>query len=143
MNHYDHTETGWVIIWTVLAAAALGAAAGGLAGSPVAYIVPAVLLVVLVNFYKLRVTVDGESVRLYMGMGLIRRTVRLADVASAGGVRGTLLWGWGIHYVGGGWIYNVSSMDNVELKFRSGGRLLIGTDDQAGLLAAITPRLAG
>lgn len=107
-------------------------------GREALWLAAGILAASLVFFYNLTVTVDQASLRLRFGIGLVRRTVQLADIASAGAGRSGRLSGWGIHYVGGGWLYNVNSRELVELRLRSGGRLLIGTDDQAGLLAALS-----
>lgn len=42
--------------------------------------------------------------------------------------------------VAGGWLYNVSGRHAVELNHVGGGRTLVGTDDPAGLLAAVRAR---
>lgn len=146
MTDYEHTETGWVIIVVMGAAMAGIYAAFTLGAMPMAggaqALLQSVLLAALLNFYRQRVTVDGQAVRLSMGLGLIRRTVPLSEVASAAPFKASWGYGWGIHYVGNGWIFNVSSLDCVELRFKNGGRLLIGTDDQLALHAAIAGRLA-
>lgn len=146
MNDYEHTETGWVIIASmgaamagIYAAFASGAMPGG-AGAQA--LLQFVLLAALLNFYRQKVTVDGHAVRLRLGLGLIRRTVPLTEIAGAAPLRAPWLYGWGIHYVGDGWIFNVSSLDCVELRLKNGRRLLIGTDDQPALHAAIAGRLA-
>jgi hypothetical protein len=146
MTDYEHTETGWVIIVVmgatmagIYAAFTFGAMPGG---GGVQALMQSLLLLSLLNFYRQRVTVDGQAVRLSMGLGLIRRRVPLAEIASAAPFKAPWLYGWGIHYVGDGWIFNVSSLDCVELRFKNGRRLLVGTDDQLALHAAIAGRLA-
>ena len=119
-----------VLALTALIAPPCGGASGLWLGA-------GVLAVSLPLFYNLTVTVDQGSLTLRFGAGLIRRTVPLSDIVSVGAAKSGRLCGWGIHYAGGGWLYNVNSRELVELRLRSGGRLLIGTDDQAGLLAAL------
>jgi hypothetical protein len=145
MKHYEHAETGWVIIVSLSAAFAFSLAAGALVKADpeqtIALVVTAVLLLALVNFYKLDVYVDEEFAGFSMGIGLIRKKFRLADIGSAEITRTSWISGWGIHYVGGGWLFNVNSLDAVALKLKNGRRCLIGTDDPQALQAAITMRL--
>lgn len=145
MNHYEHTETGWVIIVSLSAASAVSLAAGALVKAVseqvVTLAVPAILLLVLVNFYKLDVYVDEEFVGFSMGIGLIRKKFRLSEISSAEITRTSWISGWGIHHVSGGWLYNVNSFDAVELKLKNGRRCLIGTDDPQALQAAVAGRL--
>lgn len=145
MRQYEHTETGWVIIGSLLASLAgllaAGALAPALAGNPALAAAAVVLLLALANFYKLTIYVDEEFLGLSMGIGLIRKKFRLGEISSVSELRSSWFSGWGIHYVGGGWLYNVNSLRAVEFKFRDGKRCLLGTDDPQGLAAAVSGRL--
>jgi len=44
-------------------------------------------------------------------------------------VRNQWWWGWGIRLIPGGWLYNVSGLDAVELKMKNGRIFRIGTDE--------------
>lgn len=141
MSRYEHTETGWVIIailggFTVLTAlAAVVAPACG--PNYVLYGVPFVLLAGLLGFFKLTVTVDEAAVRLRLGIGLVRVSVPLADIAAAEIMDGSWYHGWGMRFIGDGWLYRVNSLKTVEFKLKNGRRCCIGTNDPAGLLAAV------
>ena len=52
-------------------------------------------------------------------------------------MQNTWYHGWGIHWVGSGWVYNVSGWEAVEIVMRNGRRHRIGTDDPNGLAQAI------
>ena len=39
------------------------------------------------------------------------------------------IYGWGIRWIPGGWLWNVSGLDGVELALVSGRRFRIGTDE--------------
>lgn len=141
MNRYEHTETGWVIIvilgsFTVLTALA-AVLTPSCEPSYVPYAVPLILFASLLVFFKMTVTVDEAAVRLRLGIGLVRVNILLADIASAEAVRGRWYHGWGIRFLGDGWLYSVNSLDAVELKLKNGRRCRIGTNDPAGLLAAV------
>ena len=69
--------------------------------------------------------------------------VRYADVETVEPARSNFLDGWGIHgFPGRGTIWNVHGFDCVELRLKSGRRLRLGTDDQAGLLEHLRSRIA-
>lgn len=140
---YRHTQFGTVIVLSLLFAVAGTISLSFLEGVPDwTRWIGVLIAVALVLFFDLTAEIDETSVRLRFGIGLIRRSVPLAAVASCRAVRNTVLMGWGIHYIGRGWLYNVSGMEAVEIQLKDGTRLRIGTDDPEGLLAAIRDRLA-
>ena len=47
------------------------------------------------------------------------------------------LSGWGVHFVGDGWLYNVFGLDAVRISMKSGKIIYIGTDEPQVLAAAI------
>lgn len=134
---YRHTQVGWVILISMAAALALivatlaiGApAAGGIAG--------AVVGISMLVFGWLSVEVDGEELRARFGVGLVTKRIPLSDVRTFSMVRNPWYWGWGIRIYPGGWLYNVSGFDAVELVLKDGRRYRIGTDDPAGLERAV------
>ena len=85
-------------------------------------------------------TSDGLEVRF--GIGPIRKRFRWAEIGEARPVRNSWLNGWGIRWIGSGWMYNVSGLDAVELSLVNGKRFRIGTDDPDGLSAFIAEQLA-
>ena len=101
-----------------------------------------VILGVLALFHNLTVRVDGEALRAIYGVGLIRKTVLLAELESCEPVNNSWWMGWGIRKIPGGWMYNVSGMKAVELKLKKGGLLRIGTDEPEVLAGVIKDRIA-
>jgi len=93
------------------------------------------------QFVSLTVSVEPDSVFLSFGPGLIKKRFQLSEVESVAAVRNSWLHGWGIHYIGKGWLYNVAGLEAVELRFRNGKIARIGTDEPAALEAAIRSRL--
>jgi hypothetical protein len=136
VTRYEHTQIGHVIIWSLLAVVLI--ANGGLIGhqaSPA--IVSIILLVCLVLFYRLKITIEGETLSALFGAGIIRKTVQLVDIVGCEPIRIRWWYGWGIHLTPCGWLYNVSGFDAVLIKLRGGKTLALGTDDLHGLIAAI------
>ena len=103
---------------------------------------PTVLLLVLLLFHQLTVSVDENQVRVSFGIGLIHKSFFVDDIERASAVRTHWYNGWGIRMIRGGWLYNISGYDAVQLNMRNGKVVQIGTDEQALLLEAIEKAMA-
>jgi hypothetical protein len=88
-------------------------------------------------FRSLTVEVDDNKVSFWFADGFIKKTFRLDDIDSVKKVRTTPLQGWGAHWIGGGWLYNVYGLDAVELQLKNGNRVWIGTDEPESLISAL------
>ena len=106
MTRYEHTQIGHAIIWSLLAIILI--ANSGLMrssthrGPPV--IVSIILLVCLVLFYKLRITIEGETLCASFGIGVIRKRVGLAEIVGCEPIRIRWWHGWGVHVTPYGWL---------------------------------------
>lgn len=143
---YAHTQPGAVIRISMgigaLVAAGFSAhhrlimdAPWRLAAGPL--LVAAVLALAAYAMGSLTVQVDTDTLRLWFGPGWIRKTIPLRDIVHVQPARNTWRHGWGIHCMRNGWVYNVSGFDAVELQLKGGRLVRIGTDDPAGLEAAL------
>ena len=94
------------------------------------------------TYATLTVEVDGQRIQARFGIGLIRKTIPLADIARCEVVRTPTWWGWGLHWTPSGWLYNVSGRDAVRLELKSQRPVMIGSDEAERLKAAIDARLA-
>lgn len=157
---YEHTQKGnpwfyWGIplLGLVLASAAVFIAAKAAAektntnyvdtllqGKIVLIVVP-VLIWAGIFLSHLTVWIDSEYVRLRFGAGTWWKKFRLDTIQSAAPVRNDWFMGWGIHYVGNGWLYNIAGMEAVEITFKNGKKARIGTDEPEKLAAAIQAAL--
>lgn len=90
---------------------------------------------------SLTVWIDDRAVRIRFGFGMWKKTFVLDQIQSAAAVRNHWIDGWGIHYFGNGWLYNIAGMDAVELTFKDGKKARIGTDEPDKLAAAIQAAL--
>ena len=88
-------------------------------------------------FFNLTITVDDREVRAVFGVGLVRKTARLEDIAAAEVVRNRWWYGWGVKYTVKGWLYSVSGLDAVEVRLKNGKRFRLGTDEPEVLCAVI------
>ncbi|MGE0367624.1 MAG: hypothetical protein AB7P53_01625 [Candidatus Dadabacteria bacterium] len=110
--------------------------------NPFLLIILAALAVSLLLFSILTVEVDGEEVSVRFGVGLIRKRFPLSEIESHSAVRNPWYYGWGLRRTPIGWLYNVSGLEAVEITMKDGRKVRIGTDDPAGLDAAIGAALS-
>ena len=142
MNTYRHTQFGTVNVVIVIAILPLVFLPAWLAGAAlIAWLILILLLGILVLFYNLTVSIDDTHLRIRFGIGLIRKRFPLDQIDSCRPVRNSWLYGWGIRLTHRGWLYNVSGLEAVELKMKSGKTCRIGTDEPRVLAAALQERL--
>jgi hypothetical protein len=137
VTRYEHTQIGHVIICSLLAIILIVSGFAGLSHREIPLVVSIILLVCLVLFYKLRITIEDETLCASFGPGIIRKRVRLAEIVGCEPIRIRWWYGWGIHLTPFGWLYNVSGLDAVAITLRAGRKFALGTDDPHGLLAAL------
>jgi hypothetical protein len=138
VSEYEHTQIGYFLIWALLISAAVTLVLGAL--NPVhwiSFVITVVLLLTIAGFYKLTIKIDTERLRVTLGMGLIRKEVRVADIIGCEPIGIRWWYGWGIHFTPYGLLYNVSGWEAVAIRLRNGRRFSLGTDDPQGLVAAI------
>ena len=144
MNTYHHTQFGTVSFVITIAILPLVFLPAWLAGAAtVAWLILILLLGVLMLFYNLSVEIDDAHLRIRFGIGLIRKRFPLDQIDSCRPVRNSWLYGWGIRLTPQGWLYNVSGLEAVELKMKSGKTCRIGTDEPKILVAALQEALNG
>jgi len=136
---YRHTQVGWVML---VAAAALVALAWGALPpeAAVAARIPLLLIAALLLFVfgTLTVEVTEDAIRLWFGVGLVRKRIPLRELRNWREFRNPWYTGWGIRLGPGGVCWNVSGFDAVQLELGDGKRFRIGTDEPTELVAAIT-----
>ncbi|MQK65865.1 hypothetical protein EIZ87_24680 [Escherichia coli] len=139
---YRHTQIGYLMIG-VLAAGVVGLSASIVFGNgPKALAgVITVLGLCLLLFPTLTVVVQGDRLRCFFGLGLIRREISLAEILAVAVVRNPWSYGWGLRLIPGGWLWNVSGFDAVELRLQNGKLFRIGTDEPEALHAALANAL--
>jgi hypothetical protein len=95
------------------------------------------LILVGALFSTLTIAIEDGMLRASFGPGLIKKQVRLADIASVRPIPVRWWYGWGIHVTPHGWLYNVSGWKAVEITLRNGDRFCLGTDQPGRLQEAI------
>jgi hypothetical protein len=95
------------------------------------------MILCLLAFATLTVQVSDQAITLRFGIGLIRKSFLLKEVQAYRAVRNPWYYAWGIHAIPGGWIFNVSGWEAIELEMKNGKKYRIGTDDVQGLANAV------
>ena len=142
MNTYKHTQIGYLLI-TALGAGILMAGYLIMVTSfnPVAFAAMVFLLICLGIFATLTVEVNDQMLKIQFGFGVIHKVFALKEIESYRPVKNPWYYGWGIRFIGSGWLYNVSGTDAVELVMKNGKKVRVGTDDAEGPLQAVSVHL--
>ena len=100
-------------------------------------LVPIVAIALAIIFHSLTVEISDRELRWHFGPGLWSYSLALDEISSVTIVRNHWWNGFGIRMAPGFRLYNVSGLDAVELRLKSGDVRRIGTDDPQRLAAAI------
>ena len=146
---YRHTQVGWKLMAGT--AVLLGLAVGlTLSLSPATraaapwliYGLFAIIALTVALFAALTVEVDATEIRVKFGVGLVGKTIAVADVVRCERLRTRIWWGWGLHWTPSGWLYNVGGRDAVRVILVHERPVIIGSDEAERLKAAIDARIA-
>lgn len=142
MKRYQHTQIGYLTVISLGLAVLLIISLTMTNGfNWVAFGVLIILAVCLGMFATLTVKINGETLEVRFGPGVIHRTFRLRDIEGYRVVKNPWYYGWGIRLIPGGWLYNVSGFWAVELQMKNSKRYRIGTDDAEGLAKSLEAAL--
>ena len=148
MHHYENTQPGtfirvmtgsWVVFFGVLAVVmlALGQKEAAILLGVVTVGLALILGIVLALCHSLTVRVSRSEIALSFGVGLIRKQFLIGDISSASMVQNRWYNGFGIRKIRGGWLYNVSGFDAIEIQLKNERKYRIGTNQPKELLAAV------
>jgi len=101
-------------------------------------------VICLLTFFKLTIIIDDTHLTFSMGIGLVRKSYPLSDIAGCKPVTNSVLSGVGIHLTNTGWLYNVSGRYAIELAFKSSGKKVrIGTDKPDEISNVVNKQING
>ena len=154
MHHYENTQPGtfirvmtgsWVVFFGVLAVVmlALGQKEAAIGLGVVTVMLAVINGIVFALFHSLTVRVSRSEIALSFGVGLIRKQFPIGDISRVSIVQNRWYNGFGIRKIRGGWLYNVSGFDAVEIQLKNERKYRIGTNQPKELLAAVESALAG
>ena len=137
---YKHTQKAGMPFYGVLAVG-IGALimAFTTGGPPIGIIVLVVILLLwaVLLMSSLTVRIDDQSLRVRFGPGVFFKKFPISEIAGIGPKYTTYIWGWGIRWYFGGWLYNIAGFKSVEVIFRNGKKVRIGTDEPKQLAEVI------
>jgi hypothetical protein len=145
---YRHRQIGWKLLLATAVAIAFAvwltaavSPATRAAAPALVYGLFAVLALAALLFATLTVEVDDAQIRVSFGVGLVRKTIALADVLRCEPIAVRAWWGWGVHWTPSGWLYNVGGRTAIRVLLARERAVIIGSDDAGGLKAAIDARI--
>jgi len=103
----------------------------------VAIVTVALFLLTLALFYALTVQISDGKLKFYFGMGLISKTYSLNEIKSTKEVKDPWYYLWGIKSIPGGWLYAIAPGDALEIVFKNGKIVHLGTNQSKELKKAI------
>lgn len=141
---YEHTQVGYLAIALlsgVIVILAVLMALGGM--NWVGLIVATGDGVCIPLFGSLKVEIGDEDLVIGFGIGVISKRLKLSEIEGCRTVKTPWYYGWGIRITPNGWLYNVSSLDAVEVRMRTAAVYRIGTDRPKQLASAIRMSVSG
>lgn len=107
--------------------------------------VPTLLLVMLfvvvcLLFYKLIVEVDGRTLRLIYGIGLIRIKYKIDELERVEIIKTPWYYGLGIRITPKGMLYNIQGLKAVRIKYLRDGKresVMVGSAEPEELMEAL------
>lgn len=145
---YEHTQQGWIhvpmeivgialllvvwvpdIPWNVMLSLTIGAGA---------------LVLLSLMFRNLTIKDEGDHLLARFGAwNVFYKRIPFDRIQAADVGRTAIIDGLGYHWIPfRGWTLNIAGRDCVQLRMLSGSTIRLGTDDPAGLLAAINRRIS-
>jgi hypothetical protein len=135
---YRHTQFGWVTLAAVVPGLAVALVLVPLAHAPLPIAaVLALVALMAAAFSTLTVEVDAQVLRVCFTGGLIRRTIPLGEIRGCRAVKNPWYYGWGIHRIPRGSIWNAAGFDAIELVLDGDRVLRVGTDEPEVLSRAL------
>lgn len=134
MSVYLHTQPGTVLRWTmgiILMASLISAFVLGKKDIKVVlFFVSPLMLGILTLFWSLTIEVTKTHLTHAFNFNFWKRSYKLSEIQNV--TKGNSAWynGYGIRYVGSGWLYNVSGTDIIIVEFKDSSHIWLGTDDQ-------------
>lgn len=134
MPLYFHTQTGTILKWVFGIILLVSIASALISGKKdiriILLFVAPLLLGVLSVFWSMTIEVTNTHLTHSFNFDFWNRSYPLSSIKSVSKGQSSWYNGYGIHYVGSGWLYNVSGTDIIIVDFKDGTQIWLGTDDQ-------------
>lgn len=137
---YKHTQTVPIVL--VLAVTTmLGTLSFIRQGLPGLAIVALLAVLYWFSFSRMTIKVSTQSLEYCFGNHFFRKTIKLEELADYQVTRNHPFQGWGIRFIGSGWLYNIYGLSAVELRLKDKRVIRLGTDEPEKLIAALDDTL--
>jgi len=101
------------------------------------YIILVVLfIIILINFYKLTITIDKEKITATFGIGLLKKSMFINEIESIENYKIPWYTGIGIRLTTKGWLWNVKNGNALFLKSKT-KTFLVGSSEVTELIKTI------
>ena len=145
MALYEHTQPGTVLRWILgllIVASLISAFVFGTKDvKTVTFFVLPLLSGILTLFWSLTITVTETHLSHVFNLNFWNRSYAFTDIERVTKVKNSWLYGYGMRYIGSGWLYNVSGTDAILIEFKDGTLVRLGTDDQENLYTVLSQQL--
>ena len=139
---YKHRQIGWVIIVVfALALTMIFSFEPPIWKSTAGLIVTFIVIFAGFLFSSLKVQEFEDYLKISFGPGLIWKKFPFRDIDSCYNVRRQWIYGFGIRMIKGGWLFNVSGTQAVEVMMKNYRIYRIGTNEPEKLLAVIQKKI--
>jgi len=142
--NYKHTQIGYLIIVVLIVTAILfGFLLVYVPSHWSVLVLMIAILTILSAFTYLKVSVNKDTLKICFGYCVYSKSFPLKDIVSVKKVKNHWYYGWGIRFWlwPKMWIYNVSGFDAVELTFKNGKIVRVGSDDVDNLVKVLSKLL--
>ena len=143
---YKRTQIGWLVIAFIVPMIAFLVVlyVNQWGDNPIPFwpfiLIASLFVIAILLFYKLTIEIDGNTLKLTYGIGIIKFKIRIDQLLSVEEVRNPWYYGWGIRITPKGMLYNIHGFKAVAIKYFKDGKeksVMVGTDEPDELLRAI------
>lgn len=135
---YHHTQTAPLYLLVLSLSVVLFAVAWFIPEIVIQIVVSVggtLMFLIALSFRELTVSDEGSELLICFGpLPVFRRRLQFAEIEKVEQAKSTIMDGWGIHMSpSGGWVWNLWGFDCVDVWYREGRKIRIGSDDAVGL----------
>ena len=135
---YQHTQPAWAIRFLILAVLTIQQLQlEFIEPNPKADeafpIIVGAMGILLFILWSMTIQITTTHIRHWFGLGFWKKESPLADIQDIALSKSAWYSGYGIRFVGKGWLYNVSGFDRIELHMKTNKVIYLGTDDPTTL----------
>ena len=145
MTLYEHIQPGLVLRWIIGIILVVSWVSAFVLGKKdikvILFFVTPLMLGIISIFWSLTVEVTKTHLTHAFNFNFWKRSYPFTEIENISKVQNSWMYGYGIRYIGSGWLYNVSGSDAILIQFKDGKQIRLGTDDQENLYTVLSQQL--